>query len=81
MDIDNITSIKSLTINRNQKHTHIILSFFMLLAEKSPIIFHKHNGYTFISGFFALEWYIFVALTNKKTIVSIIMKIQTKFSI
>ena len=38
----------------------------MLLAEKSLEIFTKHKGYSFVSEAFALDWYIFVALTNKK---------------
>ena len=38
----------------------------MLLAEKSPEIFPKHKRYFFISETFALNCYIFVALTNKK---------------
>ena len=36
----------------------------MLLAEESPDIFPKHKGY-FFSESFALNWYIFIALTNK----------------
>ena len=36
----------------------------MLLAEKSPDIYPKSNGCFFISEFFALNLYIFVALTN-----------------
>ena len=46
----------------------------MLLAEKSPEIIPKHKGYFLISECFALKWYIFVALTNKKTVASIIMQ-------
>ena len=42
------------------------LVFFMLLAVKSLEIFPKHNSYGFISESFALNWYTFVALTNKK---------------
>ena len=42
------------------------LVFFMLLAVKSLEIFPKHNNYGFISESFALNWYTFVALTNKK---------------
>ena len=36
----------------------------MLLVEESPDIFPKHKGY-FFSESFALNWYIFIALTNK----------------
>ena len=38
--------------------------FFMLLAEKCPEIFPKHKGYFFVSEYFALNEYIFVALIN-----------------
>ena len=38
----------------------------MLLAVKSFEIFPKHNGYGFVSEPYALNWYISVALTNKK---------------
>ena len=53
-----------------------VLFFFMLLAEKSPEIFPKHKGYIyiFISESFALNWYIFVALTNKKNVAPIILQ-------
>ena len=47
MDIDNITSIKSSVINK-KSYTHpfnVAGFFFMLLAEKSPELFPKHNGY------------------------------------
>ena len=40
-------------------------AFFMLSAVKSFEIFLKHNGYGFISEFFALDWYTFMALTKK----------------
>ena len=43
----------------------------MLLAEKSPQIFPKHNGSLFISESFALNWYIFIALTNKKLFIQL----------
>ena len=36
----------------------------MLLAVKSFEIFSKHKGYDFISEHIALNWYIFVTLTN-----------------
>ena len=38
--------------------------FFMLLAEKCPEIFPKYKGYFFVSEYFALNEYIFVALIN-----------------
>ena len=38
----------------------------MLLAVKSFEIFPKPNLYDFIWESLALNWYIFVALTNKK---------------
>ena len=65
MDIDNITSIKSLIINRKSLTHPFNLDFFMLLAEKSPKIFLEHKGYIFISESFALNWNISVSLTNK----------------
>ena len=34
-------------------------------------ILPKHNGYGFISEFFALNWYVFVELTNKKLLPSL----------
>ena len=43
----------------------------MLLADQSPEIFPKHNKYLPISEFFALNWYIFVALTNKKLLLQL----------
>ena len=47
----------------------------MLIDAKSSKIFPKHKDYFFlISESFALNWYIFVALTNKKTVGSIIMQ-------
>ena len=38
----------------------------MLLVEKSPEVSLEHKGNFFISECFALDWYIFVALTNQK---------------
>ena len=57
MDISNISSIKSLIINRKIVHTPIKPCFFfmLILAEKSPEILPKHNKYFFISEFFALN--------------------------
>ena len=43
----------------------------MLLDVKYFGIFPKYNGYEFISEFLYLNWYIFVSLTNKKTVASI----------
>ena len=48
----------------------------MLLTGKKFEIFPKNNKYGFISESSGLNWYIFVAFTNIKTQVSIIMKIQ-----
>ena len=39
--------------------------FFLLISMKSFKIFFKHNRYDFVSEFFALNWYIFVALAHK----------------
>ena len=41
MDMDNITIIKSLLINRKIVHPFDTVFFFMLLAEKSLEIFPK----------------------------------------
>ena len=38
----------------------------MLLAKKSSEILSKHKGYFYILESLVLNWYIFVALTNKK---------------
>ena len=38
----------------------------MLLSVKSFEILTKYNGYDFVSETFALNWYIFTALTNEK---------------
>ena len=43
----------------------------MLLAEESPDIFPKHTGYFFILESFALNRYIFVALTNKELLLAL----------
>ena len=40
--------------------------FFRLSDTKSFEILPKHNRYGFISESFALNWYIFIALANKK---------------
>ena len=51
----------------------------MLLAEKSAEIFHKHKGYFFISESFALNWYTFVALTNKMLLFLLYCKLKQNF--
>ena len=48
--------------------------FFMLLVEKYPK--HKRNKYFFISESFALNWYIFVTLTNKKLLLLIYCRLK-----
>ena len=54
----------------------------MLRAMKSFEIFPKHKGYFLkILESFALNWYIFVESTSKKTVAPIIMQTLTKFSI
>ena len=55
MDIDKITSTKSLIINRKTVKRPFNAVFFMLLAKKSPETFPKHKGYFFISEYFALN--------------------------
>ena len=47
--------------------------FFILLIVKSSETLPKHSKKYFISVSFALNWYIFVALTNKKNLTSIIV--------
>ena len=49
----------------------------MLLIVKSFKILRKHNGWSFISGSFALNWYIFVALINKKLLLSLKRRFNT----
>ena len=46
----------------------------MLLVEKYPK--HKRNKYFFISEPFALNWYIFVTLTNKKLLLLIYCRLK-----
>ena len=56
MNNDNITSINNTIINRKIIAIYPFNSvFFMLLAVKLFGIFPKHNGYGFISEFFALN--------------------------
>ena len=40
--------------------------FFILLMVKSFETIPKHSEWSSISEFFGLNWYTFVALTNKK---------------
>ena len=47
--------------------------FIMLLIPKSFQTFPKQSEYGFISETFVLNSCVFVALTNKKTVISIIM--------
>ena len=72
MNVDNITSISNIIISR--QIVDISCFFFMLLAVKSSEIFPEHKGNFFILESFALNWYIYVALTNKKSVASIIMQ-------
>ena len=55
MNIDSITSIKNIIINGKVVDMLFNPAFFMLLGEKFFEIFPKHNGYCFISEFFALN--------------------------
>ena len=55
MNIDNITIINNIIINRKFVHVHLILFFSMLLDVKPFKILPKHNGYGFILEFFALN--------------------------
>ena len=69
MDINNITNIKSSKTNR-KSYTHpfnpVFFFFFILLTKTSSEMFPGTQGLFFISESLALNWYIFVALTNKK---------------
>ena len=51
----------------------------MLLTQKSPEIFPKHKGYFLISESFALNRYIFVALTNKKLLRPLSWRLKQSF--
>ena len=66
MDMNNITSTNNIIINKKFVGTSISSCFFMLIDVKSFEIFLKHEGYFFISESFALNCYIFVALTKTK---------------
>ena len=48
----------------------------MLLAEKSSEIFPEQNRYLFISGSFALKWYMFLALANKKLVLPLSCRLK-----
>ena len=50
----------------------------MLLAVKSFETFPKHR-YSFISEIFALNWYIFVALKNKKLLFPLSCRLKQNF--
>ena len=68
MGTNNITAIKRSIVNIKIVHTLIARTFliFKLLAKKSLAIFPKHREYIFISESFALNWYIFPLLRNKR---------------
>ena len=55
MNIDNITNINNIIINRIIVHVSIKYCFFKLLTAKSFEVFPKRNGYGFISELFALN--------------------------
>ena len=50
----------------------------MLLSLKSFEIL-KHKVYIFISESFTLRWYFFVALTNKKPLLSLLWRLKQSF--
>ena len=58
----------------NRKIIHV-----MLLAVKSLEIFPKLNEYGFISEFFALNWYSFLALMNKKLLLTLQWRLKQNF--
>ena len=51
----------------------------MLINVKSFEIFPKQKEYFFISKLFALNWCIFVALKNKKLLLSLECKLKQSF--
>ena len=58
MNIGNITNKKSSVINKkivHHKHLHLVLFFFMLLAEKISEIYPKRKECFFIPESFALN--------------------------
>ena len=55
MNIDNITGINNIKINRKFVEYPLNPLFFMLIAAKYFKIFPKHNGYFFILKSFALN--------------------------
>ena len=56
-------------INRKNLYTPFYPVFCMLSFAKSSDILSWHNEYGFTSEVFALNWYIFIALTNKKLLI------------
>ena len=61
-------------IMTNRKIIHV-----MLIAVKSLEIFPKLNEYGFISEFFALNWYSFLALMNKKLLLTLQWRLKQNF--
>ena len=55
MNINNITSINNIIINRKFVDISILSCFFHVKDVKSFEIFPKHKGYLFISESFALN--------------------------
>ena len=51
----------------------------MLLAKKSSEILSKHKGYFYILESLVLNWYIFVALTNRKLLLPLKCKLKQNF--
>ena len=52
----------------------------MLLVEKPPGISPKHRWYFFIPEYFALNRYLFVALTNKKLCLQLQCRLEQNIS-
>ena len=65
-------------MNRNNAHSFLKPVFFMLSSVKSFKVIPKRNEYAFTSEYFALNWYIVTALTNKKLLVSLSCRFNTK---
>ena len=65
MNIDNITSIKNLIINRKIVNKPIQSCFLCGISWKISWNISKTQGCFYILESFALNWYNFVALTNK----------------
>ena len=51
----------------------------MLLDVRSFEIYPKNKEYFFISESFALNWYIFIELTNKKLLLPLLWKLKQDF--